>query len=65
MPSNTQNRPVFGGFAPLNPHQGSALDPLGGLQRPSDPLLNFFRAYGANTFIFGERNSIFFHKNGH
>ena len=27
----------FWGLRPLDPHQGSALDPLGGLQRPQTP----------------------------
>ena len=29
----------FGGFCPLNPYQGFALDPLGGSQHPPDPQL--------------------------
>ena len=28
-------------FAPWNPHQGSALDPLGGSKRPPNPLLHW------------------------
>ena len=33
----------WGGLCPLNPHQGSALDPLGGLQCPPDPQLGWTR----------------------
>ena len=32
----------FRGLCPLDPHQGSALDPLGGSQRPQTPSCKFF-----------------------
>ena len=34
------------GALPLSPHQGSAPEPLGRLQRPQDPQLDFAMAYG-------------------
>ena len=36
----------FRGLRPLDPHQGSTLDPLGGLQRPPDPQLCAAMTYG-------------------
>ena len=47
----------FRGLRPLDPHQGSALDPLGDLQRPLDPQLLLqrpmviaHRAFGTISF---------------
>ena len=41
---------IFWGLCPLVPHQGSALEPAGGLAVPSDPQLQ--RSWVQNSVIF-------------
>ena len=40
------NLRIFRGLRPLDPHQGSALDLLGGFQRPPDPQLLAAMTFG-------------------